>query len=321
MRHVRAAALAASVGYVLFYFSELLFWARPRAEDSSVQWLWVWLTYSLAAYVALWLAWRFSVRSWWAMFLVGAAYGFTIEGVIVATMYEAPPLSISFTPLAWHALVSVMVGWWAIDRAVRRGRTLPFVWIGLVGGLAYGVWAINWWVEEGDQVPVGSFAAYSFAPAVLLIGAYLVSARLMGEGFSPTRPVTGVVVSLLAVQYVVTGLFVTWLALVVLPPLAWLIWWALSRSASATGHGLPAGPYRIAFPTRIRQLAWFLALPAVAVAVYAAAYGAGVEAATNQAFYAILMPAGFVAYGFAIARAVKAARAGVREALVGREAG
>ncbi|MBN2176084.1 MAG: hypothetical protein JW722_00325 [Demequinaceae bacterium] len=304
MRFLRSAGLALSMGYVFFYFSELLFWARVRPEDSLPEWLWVWFTYSIATYVVLWLGWRFQTRSWWQVFLVGAAYGFIIEGIVVTKMYEAVPLSISFTPLAWHALISVMVGWWLVDRAVRRGQTRPFVWIGVAGGLAYGVWAINWWVEEDHQVTVASFATYSFAATVLVIPAYLVAARLMRRGFEPSVVGTRVVFGLVAFQYLVTGIFVTWLALVILPPLAYLTWRALAR----TGPELPpTEPLTIAFPTKVRQLVWFLAIPALATVVYTVAYGAGAEVETNIPVYLLLMPAGFVAYAWALVRALRSA--------------
>jgi hypothetical protein len=303
MRFLRSAALAMSVGYIFFYFSELLFWARVRPdEDSLPTWLWVWITYSVATYVALWLGWRFQARSWWQVFLVGAAYGFTIEGVIVATMYESPPFSISFTPLAWHALISVTVGWFIVDRAVRRNRTWPFVWIGIVGGLAYGVWAINWWVEENHQVTTSSFAAYSFVATVFVLPAYLIAARLMRKGFDPTVIGTRVVFGLVAIQFLVTGIFVTWLAFVILPPLAYLTWRALRRSGPEQP---PTEPLTIAFPTKARQFVWFLVIPALATVVYAIAYGAGVEVKTNILFFVLLAPAGFAAYVWALVKAFR----------------
>jgi hypothetical protein len=305
VKALRNAALAGCTGYVLFYFSELLFWARPREEDTLDGWVGTWLVYSVLAYATLALAWRFGARAWWAMFLVGAVFGWLVEGVVVTTTYEALPLSVSFTALAWHALISVMVGLLAVDRAVRSGTTRAFVRIGVLTGLGYGFWAINWWVEEDHQVPVESFAAFSLVATILLVVAYAVAGRLFRQGFRPGRVGVTVTLVLLGLQYVVTGVFVTWLAFIVLPPLLWFTWRALSRSEEP---GRVRVPLELHLPTRVRNLAWLLAIPGVAIAVYVAAFAARLELATNWIVYLVLMPTGFVVYGVAVSRAMRQAR-------------
>src|SRR4051812_31155712 len=94
-------------GYILMFYSEHVFWAHIRPEDSLLGYVATWLLYSLLAFVFLAIIGHFHVRSVWAVFLAGALFGWLTEGVIIQTTYESLPLSISFTALSWHALLSV----------------------------------------------------------------------------------------------------------------------------------------------------------------------------------------------------------------------
>src|SRR5208337_596700 len=75
-----------------------------------------WIAYCLLGWIFLDLVRRFRVASFTALFLCGAVFGWVDEGVVVDTLYGNPtnpfPLSISFTGLAWHAMLSVCVGWY-----------------------------------------------------------------------------------------------------------------------------------------------------------------------------------------------------------------
>ena len=96
-----------ATGYILFYYSELVFWARAKPTDSLPNWISTWLAYSLLAFVFLAIVARFRVHTIWALFLAGAVFGWMTEGIVVQTTYEDLPLSLSFTGLAWHALISI----------------------------------------------------------------------------------------------------------------------------------------------------------------------------------------------------------------------
>ena len=121
MRFLKYLLAVLAAGYILMYFSELLFWARRAPGDSLAGWLGTWLVYSLTGFIMLSLGGHFRARSIWALFLAGAVFGWLTEGLVVQTAYEDLPLSLSFTGLAWHALISVLVGWRAMRVALRRG--------------------------------------------------------------------------------------------------------------------------------------------------------------------------------------------------------
>ena len=108
-----------ATGYIFVYFSEHLFWARVRPDDSFGGWLGAWIAYSFMAFVFLVLVSHFRVKNIWALVRAGAAFGWIAEGVVVQTTYEMLPLSISFTGLAWHALLTVWLGWYAIRKSLR----------------------------------------------------------------------------------------------------------------------------------------------------------------------------------------------------------
>ncbi len=140
----RRILLVLSAGYILMFFSEHMFWARYRpGTDGLANYLSAWIAYSLAGYAALAAISIFRVRRPAGVFLAGAVFGWLLEGVVVGTAYEMLPLSISFTGLAWHALISFALGLWALPEILsrRRGLVLPAA-IGI--GLFFGAWAINW---------------------------------------------------------------------------------------------------------------------------------------------------------------------------------
>ena len=173
MRILKNLTAILSTGYIFLYFSEHLFWARVRPDDSLLNWLTTWLAYSLSAYVFLRLVSYFRVRNIWALFLAGAVFGWLTEGVIVQTTYESLPLSISFTGLAWHALITVWLGWYAVRKALLSSSMRTTVKLAALIGLGYGLWAINWWLEpDGGVATLREFAMYSFTITTLVILAY-----------------------------------------------------------------------------------------------------------------------------------------------------
>lgn len=82
------------------------------------------------------------------MFLVGAFFGWLVEGVFAMTLFGAEgilfPFTISWTGLAWHAIISVVLGWYVLQQALTHSfkRT---AWVsGMLGifgvhGLFFGV--------------------------------------------------------------------------------------------------------------------------------------------------------------------------------------
>ena len=328
MRSLKQIIGILATGYILMFYSELMFWARVRPDDSLPNWLSTWLAYSLLAYVFLSILARFQVDTIWGLFLAGAAFGWLAEGLVVQTAYEDLPLSISFTGLAWHALISVWVGWGAVRKALSAGPGATARLAALIG-CGYGLWAISWWLEpDGGMAAPLDFAAFALVGSLLLVLAYWLAERCLPEGLTSSRKAESaaglplVLASLLArrrlpggltpsrkVEIVVALLFILYfifvtvpaapLAAVILPALLLVLYLALRRGRSQMGENreierLPTPP--------IRYLG-LLALPLAASLVYAAAFALGLRWHSNWVVYLVTTPAGFIVLAVSLVKA------------------
>jgi len=283
-----------ATGYILFYYSELVFWARVKPTDNLSEWAGTWLAYSLLAFVFLAVVARFRVHTVWALFLAGAVFGWMTEGIVVQTTYEDLPLSLSFTGLAWHALISVWVGWYAVRRALYSGLRSTLLLAAAIGFM-YGLWALSWWVEPGEvPAPPLEFAQYTFVSTLLLILAHGLYDRTVPAYFVPNRIVEGTVALLFLLYFAFIAVPAAPLAVVILPVLLLLIYLALRRNRQRETRR----PLHTCF-VRTDQTWHYLALlliPVAASLVYAAAYYAGVRWYTNWILYLITTPAGFILF-------------------------
>jgi hypothetical protein len=285
-----------TTGYMLMFFSEHLFWARFRpGQDSLPDYVVTWLAYSLLGYLLLALVRRFRMRRLPALFLAGAAFGWLAEGVIVQTAYENFPWQLSWTGLAWHALISVLCGWYYTRQALASGSLTPtLLWSGSFG-LFYGAWAVFWWVEEplSRATPL-AFSVYSLVITLLFgLSAWLFQ-RLSAQPFEPGRYTFPAIAGLFGLLFLIGVLPSYPWAILVLPPLFGLIWWGLGRNRRRE-----AGPdllQAIAGPPSILNYLALLALPIVAIAFYTLAYSLDWLLATNWVVYLVTTPAGFFAF-------------------------
>jgi len=289
MRILKYLLAILAAGFILMLFSELLFWARPRPGDSLAGWLGTWLVYSLTGFIMLSLVGYFRARSIWALFLAGAAFGWLTEGLVVQTAYEDLPLSLSFTGLAWHALISVLVGWRALRVALRRGWR-PALGISTLIGLAYGLWAIHWWLApDGGISSICDFAFYSLIATILGMGAYILADRWLPQPFLPNCWIVLSAALLLVAYFIFVTIPAAPLAAVILPPLLLIILLTLRRNR----RNEPVESEAEAFPPPLANYLSLAAIPAVAVAFYALAAGLGLRWQTNWILYLITTPVGF----------------------------
>ena len=288
-----------ATGYILFFYSELLFWARPRPEDVLSEWLLTWLAYSLSGYAFLSAVAVFRVRERWALFLCGALFGWLTEGVIVQTMYDSFPLQISWTGLSWHALISVWFGWYAVQRSLLHGSIRKTLAVSAGLGLFWGVWAIWWWVEAPAQIAgLGEFAAFAWLSSLLLALAYWLNLRL--APLQPARLGIGVTAGVFILLFALNAVPAAPLAIFILPPLLLVLFIALNRSRhqEAPGslldnlHGSPP-------PANFLALS---AAPLTATLIYALALWLDVRLPSGWLVYALSMPLGFILLGIGLYR-------------------
>lgn len=301
MKTIKNIVLVLSTGYIFFLFSELLFWARKRPGDSFGEWTITWLAYSLMAFVFLLIVSYFRVKNIWTLFLAGAVFGWLGEGIVVQTTYESLPLSISFTALAWHAIITVWIGWYAIRKSLRATNPFSTLKLSLAIGLCYGLWAIMWWLEpDGGVSSVAEFAAFSFASVILAIPAYWLADWSSSELFRPNRWASIAILGIFVLMFFFVVVPTNPLTIVILPILLWMAhlglrWNRLSEEDSSmlTSFNLPAPAWNYLS---------LLGIPVASVSFYALAVFLNLQWHTNWVLYLITTPLGFILFGVSLVK-------------------
>jgi hypothetical protein len=296
MKNLKNFTLVLATGFIFFYYSEQLFWARVRPGDSIGGWLETWAAYSLMAFIFLALVKYFRVRNIWALFLAGAAFGWIAEGVVVQTTYESLPLSISFTGLAWHALITVWIGWYAVRISLHSTNRMATLKIAAAIGLCFGVWAISWWGEpDGGVSTVLEFAAFSLIATILVIFAYLLSDWSSAETFSPDRWLMLVIGGLALLYFFFVTIPANPMAIFIMPVLLSLVYLGLRWNRQSEPEGSVLDAFDSVVPAW--KYASVIAIPVCAVGVYALATALDLHWRTNWMLYLITTPAGFILFG------------------------
>lgn len=292
MQLVKQILAILAAGYILLFYSELSFWAHVRPEDSLSNWLMTWLAYSLLAYVLLALIAHFRVRTIWALFLVGAVFGWLAEGLIVQTAYESLPLSISFTGLAWHALITVWIGWYALRKALHSGLRRVIMLAAAIG-LAYGFWSITWWSEPDGSVALPlEFAGYAFLTSILLILAYWVQERTLPAFRGPNRIAAIAVAALFLAYFAFVTVPAAPVSAVILPLLLLAVLLTLRHNRRTESRASLLED--VAGAEQAGNYLGLLFLPLAATVVYTAAFIFDVRWHSNWIVYLVTTPAGFV---------------------------
>ncbi len=145
-------------------WSESTFYGRWRPDDSLLNLVWTVVGYGLVVQIVRFVASRWQVvasgrGAWRRVFLAGALYGWLVEGVLVTTVVDDLPLTIPNTGLSWHALFTVLLGWYWIPRWLEgplARSVLPLV----IVGACVGAWASFWKFEEGALQSVPEYALF-----------------------------------------------------------------------------------------------------------------------------------------------------------------
>jgi hypothetical protein len=266
----RAAALGhtLALGAVSWVYSEALFWGQWRRDDDVAGVVLTWLVYSVISYIAVAAARAGGVSTLGGLFLVGSLFGWLAEGAIAGTTLQGPPLQIAWTALAWHAPLTVCLGWYAMPAVLRGARLGRRVLAVTVLGLAFGTWAAGFVHEpDGNGVPtLTAFSAYAVALAAVLAVAYVVRDRWAPADPTPvSRPVVRVAVGLTLAWFLTAVVPAQPWALIGLPALLAIPLLALSRGRAAdrtTNQGSrPVLLARPDHPMRYRDVAPLALLP------------------------------------------------------------
>ena len=226
LRLIRKAAIVLANGFILFFVSERVFWSFWRAGDSLPEFLITWIAYCLLGWVFLDLVKRFKVASFPPLFLCGAVFGWVDEGVVVDTLYgnstNPLPLSISFTGLSWHALLSIAVGWYLIGKVLTEEKLNRTALISLAVGIGWGLWAVWWPTELGKaaNTSVWGFASHALLCSLLFMLAWFVIGLARPDWFQSSGLATivlcGLVVAIFLALRVPARPYSAWILLTLL---------------------------------------------------------------------------------------------------------
>ncbi len=291
-------SFAATIGLALasVIWSESWFWGRWRAEDTALGFAETVLGYALVVQVVrfVWDRWAVAASgsgAWRRIFLIGALYGWLVEGVLVTTVIDDLPLTVANTGLSWHALFTVLLGWWWMPRqlaAPLRHSIVPLVAVGVgVGG-----WASFWKFEEGATTSIPDYALF----ATLTTIGYAAGLALWWWMRGRARPGplgTTVAVALLVALAVVHAfeqpLTLIGPALVGVALLAVATTRPRASEVTVTPGPVPAGPVPMG-PAPYGSL-WRLAIvPATAIPVFAMITAAPEAIPTGWFFFVVSVP-------------------------------
>jgi hypothetical protein len=303
-----------TTGYVLFYYSERVFWTVWRDVDVPLDTVLTWLAYSAVAYLFLAIVHWSRADDIWSVFLCGAIFGWLVEGGIIYTLYgtesSAPfPLSISVTGLSWHALISVIVGWWATKCALLKKSASAMAGLSVAIGVFWGIWAMVLWRETPPvKTTAISFFLNSACLTAGLIFCWWLSTR---RWLAPFRPAwlgslfcLGVVLLFYAQHVQSLGIR----PLIVLPlvlSVAAIPLYIRRRSRQVRETRVHA----VADVT-MRRLAILGTIPCIATSTYTVAVGVGLERlpVNNFIYYWLTAPVGFLMFVVAVALCLGRAR-------------
>jgi len=273
-----------------------VFWSFLRPGDKPADLVLGWLVYSVLAWVFLLLVRQCRIAAFPALFLAGAIFGWLSEGVVVDTLYGSAanpfPASISFTGLAWHALIGVSIGWYWQGRVLTAGNPARIAAFSVVVGLGWGLWAAWWPAELGHaNTSLAAFAGHALVCAVPLILAWVVLSLGRPDWFRPAKWELLVLVGVVALFFLVIRVPATPRSALILPPLVLVCAYGLNRNRLHERR--PSLVDTIVGHIRPLSCLFLFLVPLTAIAVYTPVALWQWKLSTNWLFYVITMPLGF----------------------------
>jgi|GEM_PF-5215448 len=212
----RKIVLILAYALILFVFSERLFWAFWRPEDSFPEAISTFSFYFVLACAFLVISFRARVVSVSGLVLVGLVYAYLTEGVVAGIFYDPVAL---FVALPWHILMSIFLGLFVLPRFLSTASLLKRIFVLIIGGVTYAVWVIGMIFEYGDTVTLERFMLNIFGSTLLLACGYAlslaISKKIVTFSLREMQVLGGIFVIYLFLTYGVTA-FPPFLVLILL---------------------------------------------------------------------------------------------------------
>jgi hypothetical protein len=244
-----------------------------------------------------------------------------LEGILAQTLYGtaefALPVTISWTGLAWHALISVLAGWYAVRKTLLRNDCRRTIAVASLLGIFYGAWAFLWSLEPGHRVMVlvgqGSkdvalvhFALYAFLTTALLILSYWVYNAAEPAAFRPSPLIASLLGAVAVAYFALTVVRVRPLASLLLPVLLGVVYGVLRKNRASRPHrDLISG---LCGRARVSNYLCLLFMPLVASALYGLLLAVDVRIPTGVFVLVASTCAGAVMFGVSLVMVLRNGR-------------
>jgi hypothetical protein len=257
---------------VLWGVSERAFWSMLRPDENIGILLLGLLPYIITTYFTIWALERYRVTSFAALVLIGALYGWIVEGAMAGTIMGKDgipfPVTLSWTALAQHLPFAVLIAWYWQHKFFSESFIRSVV-LASVCGVVWAVWSMLWWFETPPVIAsIPAFAAHAFGVVALMsLGHYLMG---RGKGLlwtAPSRREFIVMSVLLGLIFVAFSLPVILVGALVLVGLFYLLHRALGKEAAR--YESSAVLAVLSRPVPLRNLATIFITPTIATVGYA----------------------------------------------------
>lgn len=303
MGFIKRLLLVLSLGYILYFFSERVFWSFWRPQETVVETISVFILYSLLAYLIILIIKFFNVKNIYSIFITGAIFGWLGEGLLTTTLYGIEgipfPLSISWTGLAWHALITFTLGFYLISFYINKNQKIKLVLLSIFMGLFWSLWAIFWKTENPSlNIPFESFLIHSLVSSLLFILSFIYFSKFIDKGFNP-RLIEKIIVPILLIIYFILVIYSSNpSSLIILPILLVLSFLILYKNKKMEANNIFTNK------TKNNYLNYLILIiiPVIASASYYLIYNWNIVFKSNLIVYYITMPLGFVAFIYSVIR-------------------
>jgi len=175
----------------LVFFSEKTFWYIQGYAIIELI-----LFYAVPVSICIWVIDYFQVQRLSGVVLVGALYGFLVEGVLTPVAYEGGLMD-PFLPayfVGWHGLLSFVFGWYLIRKWLREKNNYKLVLSSMLFGIFWGTWSLIYrlpesiqefkgYIQTGEKWLPGAWSVEDFLFYTLVFtGLLMVSHWLLGRG-------------------------------------------------------------------------------------------------------------------------------------------
>lgn len=243
--------------------------------------------YALFAYLLLLALAHFNVRGWGSFFLAAVLFGWATESVIVPVVYEAVPVSLIFPSVGWHALIDVLLGWYAVRVVMRLNRPWASALLFVVLGAAWGAWATWLWGSDtvGARLTPAEFMNFAVITGLAWITGMILLDRWGTGVFEPGKWEVRIVLAVTVTLFIMMAIPFLPVSLA-LPPLIGLTLLALRRGSAQPGRD-------VLLPLQNQHPAWWnyllaLLTPAMAALVYPRFYAADAGIPTEDITFLLL---------------------------------